>query len=207
MDRLVFGMGGCYKVPTKILLSLLDHAYEHGIRIFDTADLYGSGYSSYWLSYWLKSRGINDILVINKTGLCYTINIRTKYRYVSLMLVLLAKLGILNFKLCAAIKTKFGDNRTLHLAHENIEILAEMDGFAGFNIPNNLLRRSNYFIQGSAEEDLSMHYDSIFGLMRKCRFNMSTFCEAYYSTKQYVLYTTTSVNHLDELCQNLKKRK
>jgi 1-deoxyxylulose-5-phosphate synthase len=45
--------------------SLLDHAYEKGFRIFDTAEAYGGGSSEILLGEWMRARGIRPEIEIH----------------------------------------------------------------------------------------------------------------------------------------------
>jgi aryl-alcohol dehydrogenase-like predicted oxidoreductase len=47
--------------------ALLDHAWTHGINVFDTADAYGGGRSETWIGRWLASKGsrVRDHVVLS----------------------------------------------------------------------------------------------------------------------------------------------
>ena len=53
-------------VSKKIAYSVLEKAYENGINIFDSADIYGLGKSEYYISEVFKD--VKDIIVITKAG-------------------------------------------------------------------------------------------------------------------------------------------
>lgn len=55
-----------------IALSVLDAAYDHGIRYFDTAPSYGKGES--FLLDWYQSRGYRDVVFGTKWGYTYKAN-------------------------------------------------------------------------------------------------------------------------------------
>ncbi|PTT18738.1 aldo/keto reductase [Microbacterium sp. HMWF026] len=55
-------------VSTEDALSVLDAAYDSGVRLFDTADAYGDGSSEKVIGEFVQSRGYDDIVVATKIG-------------------------------------------------------------------------------------------------------------------------------------------
>jgi len=51
-------------------IALMDHAWEHGIRVFDTADAYGGGRSESYIGRWIHAKGsaVRDGLVLSSKG-------------------------------------------------------------------------------------------------------------------------------------------
>jgi aryl-alcohol dehydrogenase-like predicted oxidoreductase len=47
-------------------VALMDHAFDRGLRVFDTADAYGGGRSETWIGRWLQTKGsrVRDQLVL-----------------------------------------------------------------------------------------------------------------------------------------------
>jgi len=52
------------EVDHQTSLSILDHAFENGITLFDTAEAYGQGASESVLGDWMSSRGVRDQIVL-----------------------------------------------------------------------------------------------------------------------------------------------
>ncbi len=52
------------EVDQKMSLSILDHAFESGITLFDTAEAYGQGASESVLGDWMASGGVRDQIVL-----------------------------------------------------------------------------------------------------------------------------------------------
>ena len=49
-------------------LAVLDAAYESGVRLFDTADVYGDGRSEQIIASFLRRSGVDDVVVATKMG-------------------------------------------------------------------------------------------------------------------------------------------
>ena len=182
MNRLVFGLGSIHHVTKERGFDLLNCAYENGIRFFDTADLYGNGYANALLNEWLFRFMRFDIIIIAKSGLCYSNKLRCKSRIHFFIITLLYRLKILKIKETHLIHSFF-DNRVkiIRLWHERNALIDnnEFNGYAGYNLPS-VVNNKFLFLQGFVEDENSCKYDCVFGLMKSLNFNLDNFAKYYH---------------------------
>lgn len=57
------------EIEADIALRIMDHAFERGVRLFDTAESYGAGASERIIGHWLRTRGVQrQVTIVTKTG-------------------------------------------------------------------------------------------------------------------------------------------
>jgi hypothetical protein len=207
MNRLVFGLGSIHHVTKECGFDLLNTAYDNGIRFFDTADLYGNGYANALLNEWLVRFKRFDIIIIAKSGLCYSNLLRCKFRIYFFIITLLYKLKILKIKETHLVHSLF-DNRVkiIRLWHERNALIDnnEFNGYAGYNLPS-FVNNKFLFLQGFVEDKNSYKYDCVFGLMKSVNFNLDDFAEYYHENiTQKILFSSTNTQHLISLIKAVK---
>lgn len=210
LDKIIFGLGSIHHISRSNGIKILNSVYDLGVKSFDTADLYGYGYSNKILSDWIHQRKVNDITIIHKSGLFNSINCECRYKSILYVVKILKKIGLVNdipvgyFKL----KTNFGKNKVISLYHEpnhqRKKYKKELfDGVAGYNLAD---ISDCTFFQGHIDDN-NLKINSKFGVMSKFHFNIKLFVQYVKENNFMVLYTSNDLSHILKLKKEIFKNK
>ena len=135
-------------------LSAIARAFELGVNLFDTADVYGRGHSEELLGQWLKGAPRDQVIIATKVGLWHSVDKRPN-AYVKKEMV---------FESCEASLKRLGVDRIdIYQCHvgwdENVEVFVEAF--------HDLRRQGKILFFGVSTDDFqhTVHFDQAAGGM------------------------------------------